>query len=44
VTLQPANSPATGFTNRALVKAMLVFLMGHVALMLVVVTLVYATP
>jgi hypothetical protein len=35
---------AQGLNQRSLVGAMLAFLMLHIALMLVVVALVYATP
>jgi hypothetical protein len=41
MTAQSVSGPVTGLNSRSLVKAMLVFLMGHVALMLIV-ALVYA--
>jgi hypothetical protein len=39
VTPEAADRPVTGSTNHPLVKATMVFLMSHVVLMLVVVTL-----
>src|SRR5262245_20914153 len=43
--LRPAKQmTAQGLNSRSLVRAMLAFVMGHVALVLGVVALVYATP
>ena len=37
--LQPADRAVSGYTNRALVKAVTIFLAGHIAFILVVAAL-----
>jgi hypothetical protein len=42
VKLQPADGAVPGYTNRALVKPVTIFLVGHIAFILVVAALVAA--